>query len=67
MAASSSVMKASGPRSACGHISVRNTATPMARGTASKRARNEDTSVPYTNGSALKCPFTGSQYIGLPV
>ena len=36
----------------------------MASGTASKSARNEETSVPYTKGNALKCPLTGSQYWG---
>ena len=46
MAASSSVRKASGPRKSRGHISVRKMATPMASGTASNSARNEETSVP---------------------
>src|ERR1035438_3885823 len=64
MAARSSVTKANGARNMRGHISVRKTATPMASGTASSSARKDDTSVPNTNGNALKCPFTGSQYMG---
>src|SRR5579859_4368203 len=62
IAASSSVRKASGPRSARGHISVRKTASPTARGTAISRAMTEVTSVPKINGSAPKSPLTGSHF-----
>ena len=46
MAASSSVINASGPRSAFGHISVRKTARPTPSGTEMIKAINEETSVP---------------------
>ncbi len=46
IAASSSVMKASGERSQRGHISVRKIARPTASGTAMTSATSEETSVP---------------------
>ena len=52
--ASSSVRNASGPRKKRGHISVRNTATPIESGTAIKSERNERTSDSIDKRKALK-------------
>ena len=46
IAASNSTKNESGPRSALGHISVVNTATPIESGTAMSKASNEETKVP---------------------
>src|ERR1700690_229741 len=65
MAASSSVANEIGFRSGLGHISVTNTATEIAKGTAMIRARIEETMVPKINGSAPKAPFTGSHALDM--
>src|SRR6266496_1079795 len=61
IAASSSVAKEMGLRSGLGHISVTNTATATASGTAISRANMEETMVPKINGRAPNSPATGSQ------
>src|ERR1051325_11356766 len=61
MAASNSTKKDSGARSALGHISVVNTATPTESGTAITSARREDTSVPKMKGRAPNFSLTGFQ------
>src|SRR5438876_10374293 len=61
IAASSSVAKEMGLRSGLGHISVTNTATATASGTAISRASMEETMVPKINGRAPNSPATGSQ------
>ena len=60
MAASSSLAKETAARSGRGQISVTNTATPSASGTASTSASSEETTVPYTKGRAPNSPETGS-------
>src|SRR6266496_6660682 len=61
IAANSSVAKEIGFRSGFGHISVTNTATATASGTAIARAIKEETIVPKTNGRAPNSPETGFQ------
>src|SRR6266566_5409965 len=65
IAASSSVAKEMGLRSGLGHISVTNTATATASGTAISRASMEETMVPKINGRAPNSPATGSQALVL--
>src|SRR5690242_10312650 len=52
-----------GFRRGLGHISVTNTATATASGTAMTRAIRDETSVPYRKGTAPKSPETGSHWL----
>ena len=61
--ASSSTMNVTTSPTRRGAISARYTAAPMPHGSASSSARPEDTSVPYTYGSAPNFSATGSQAV----
>ena len=60
MAASSSVTNASGPRRSRAHLGQEH-CQPDRQRNRNYKDRSDETSVPYTNGTALKYPFTGSQ------